>query len=216
MIHLFPDHTSEITWDHDLAPLQRTDTLSPQLGDEIAEFKQYVLSSTGLELRVALCAAHVVRRQQDDGEADIAVAFYLLDNRSAFVGLLVQNDRLKADCAEKAGNGFSSFTIMPMDNKDPLGSRPDQPWFGVTPTEHIGLIVADERDDQLPIHTLEASYDFAAAACEVGVAELEGKVTVLLAQLADQEEPQREVFARVFRPLQFVADRRSARCRADR
>ena len=62
-------------------------------------------------------AALIVRRQQDDGKGNVTVGLNLLDDRSASVCLLVQNDWLEVESLEESRNSFARSSSWPCTTK---------------------------------------------------------------------------------------------------
>jgi len=72
----------------------------------------------------AFDATDVIRRQEHDGKAHIAVRLDLLNDGATLAGLFVQNDCLKPDSLEETGNGLPRTLIVTVDDKGLSSGRP--------------------------------------------------------------------------------------------
>lgn len=90
--------------------------LPAQTSDEVTQFYNDILSCPGAWCG-AFRATFVIWREQNYGKVRISVSLDFLDNRSALVGLLVQNDWLGAKPLHKAGHRFARTFIVTMHHK---------------------------------------------------------------------------------------------------
>ena len=67
--------------------------------DEVAQFKQYVLTGAWSQ-RIGALAADIVWRQENHSTADIAVCLDLFNDCAALIGLLAQDNGLKPGVSE--------------------------------------------------------------------------------------------------------------------
>ena len=66
-----------------------------------------------------LSSAKVIRRQKNDGKSDPScVCFELLDYCTPFIGLFLEDDRLKVQLLEKASKPLLCCLIMAMNDEN--------------------------------------------------------------------------------------------------
>src|SRR5262249_51944584 len=112
-----PHDTEDVGGQFDLAGLERANAAAPKPSEEIAEFENDVLSRARL-WRLTRLAAHIVGREQDDREIHVAVVFDLLNDRSALVGLLMQDNCLDPERIEKANHRSPALFVVTVHDED--------------------------------------------------------------------------------------------------
>jgi len=117
VVESFINHAMEIGRDFDLAALEGTHSIAPQVANKIAKLQDDILASAWFGFS-AYDATFVIRGQQDHSEAHVTMVLNLLDNRSPLVGLFMENDGLEAYRLKKARYCFARSLVMAVDDED--------------------------------------------------------------------------------------------------
>src|SRR5579859_2032759 len=88
--------------------LERCDARTSELADEVAELENNVLSRARRKrIRLDGARTHVIRGEQHDRKrCELRMRFKLLDECTALVGLLGQNDRFEAETLKEPRRGL--------------------------------------------------------------------------------------------------------------
>ncbi|KOE26850.1 hypothetical protein AI46_06415 [Burkholderia multivorans R-20526] len=116
-IDRYPYHAEIIARYFDVTSLERADPVSSETPYEVAQFEQNILARSRPQVRFADTSTEVVRRQQHDGESDLAVVFDLFHDGTIAARLFVQYDGLEFDLFEKSCNGFARRFVVTMNDE---------------------------------------------------------------------------------------------------
>ena len=117
-VELFVGDANKVRRQLDVAGFQRNHSAAPKLPDEVAQFKNDILPSTGALQFFAFQAANIVGRQKDNREAYIAMLLELLNDRLASIRLFMQNYDLKADALKKSRDRLAWVSISTMNDEN--------------------------------------------------------------------------------------------------
>lgn len=105
------EHTHVVGWQLKITAMNRTNTLTTESTDEVAQLQYDVLTGSRSQGFRTL-ASDVVRSQQDYRKPNVSVAFQLLDHRAALIRLFVKNDRSQVKLANEPRYGLTDCFIV--------------------------------------------------------------------------------------------------------
>ena len=117
VIERLPHDAREIARYFHIAALQSANAVASQPADEITQLKKHILPRTRFE-RTTVCTSFIIRREEDDRKANIAIGFHLFDYSPAPARLLVENDWNEFNVAQETRNCFAHFTVVSMNDED--------------------------------------------------------------------------------------------------
>src|SRR5882724_880941 len=96
--------------------MDRADAVASQASQEVAEFKDYVLACSRLEV-VRTCAANIIGREKNHGIANVTMVLQFLHDRASLACLFVEDDWNQAQLAYEACDGLTDGSIMAVDDE---------------------------------------------------------------------------------------------------